>query len=124
MIVIGQPPRVPTCSMIPATLASSRSCSSWACSRAGVGSTGSAATSPIAEIGTGPAVSSSIPGTAASGDIRACAVATEPRKVKATAADGKVKEFETKVRIDTPQEILYYENGGILQYVLRQLAGK
>ncbi len=45
-------------------------------------------------------------------------------KVKATAADGKVKEFETKVRIDTPQEILYYENGGILQYVLRQLAGK
>jgi aconitate hydratase len=45
-------------------------------------------------------------------------------KVKATAADGKTKEFETKVRIDTPQEILYYENGGILQYVLRQLAGK
>jgi aconitate hydratase len=28
------------------------------------------------------------------------------------------------VRIDTPQEILYYQNGGILQYVLRQLAGK
>jgi aconitate hydratase len=45
-------------------------------------------------------------------------------KVKATSPDGKVKEFETKVRIDTPQEILYYENGGILQYVLRQLAAK
>jgi aconitate hydratase len=45
-------------------------------------------------------------------------------KVKAVASDGKIKEFETKVRIDTPQEILYYENGGILQYVLRQLAGK
>jgi len=45
-------------------------------------------------------------------------------KVKATAPDGKTKEFETKVRIDTPQEILYYENGGILQYVLRQLAAK
>ena len=45
-------------------------------------------------------------------------------KVKATALDGETKEFETKVRIDTPQEILYYENGGILQYVLRQLAGK
>ncbi len=44
--------------------------------------------------------------------------------MKATAPDGKTKEFETKVRIDTPQEILYYENGGILQYVLRQLAGK
>jgi aconitate hydratase len=28
------------------------------------------------------------------------------------------------VRIDTPQEILYYQNGGILQYVLRQLAAK
>jgi aconitate hydratase len=28
------------------------------------------------------------------------------------------------VRIDTPQEIEYYKHGGILQYVLRQLAGK
>jgi len=45
-------------------------------------------------------------------------------KVKATAADGASEEFEAKVRIDTPQEILYYENGGILQYVLRQLAAK
>ncbi|HXR37521.1 MAG TPA: aconitate hydratase AcnA [Terracidiphilus sp.] len=45
-------------------------------------------------------------------------------KVKATAADGAVKEFEAKVRIDTPQEIEYYEHGGILQYVLRQLAAK
>ena len=45
-------------------------------------------------------------------------------KVKATAADGKTKEFIATVRIDTPQEILYYENGGILQYVLRGLAGK
>ena len=45
-------------------------------------------------------------------------------KVRATGPDGKTKEFDAKVRIDTPQEILYYENGGILQYVLRQLAGK
>ncbi len=37
---------------------------------------------------------------------------------------GKTTEFCATVRIDTPQEILYYENGGILQYVLRQLAGK
>ncbi len=44
--------------------------------------------------------------------------------VKADAADGKVKEFKATVRIDTPQEILYYQHGGILQYVLRQLAGK
>jgi aconitate hydratase len=42
--------------------------------------------------------------------------------VKATASNGTVKQFEAQVRIDTPQEILYYEHGGILQYVLRQLA--
>jgi aconitate hydratase len=42
--------------------------------------------------------------------------------VKATAADGTVKQFDAKVRIDTPQEIEYFEHGGILQYVLRQLA--
>ncbi len=43
--------------------------------------------------------------------------------VCATAPDGKTKTFEAKIRIDTPQEILYFEHGGILQYVLRQLAG-
>jgi aconitate hydratase len=31
------------------------------------------------------------------------------------------KQFDALVRIDTPQEALYYANGGILQYVLRQL---
>ncbi len=45
-------------------------------------------------------------------------------KVKATAADGTAKEFEARVRIDTPQEIEYFEHGGILQFVLRQLAAK
>ncbi len=44
--------------------------------------------------------------------------------VKAKGADGKVKSFDARVRIDTPQEIEYYEHGGILQYVLRQLATK
>ncbi len=44
--------------------------------------------------------------------------------VKATDADGAVKEFKAQVRIDTPQEIEYFEHGGILQYVLRQLAAK
>ena len=44
--------------------------------------------------------------------------------VKATSADGKVKTFNATVRIDTPQEIGYVEHGGILQYVLRQLAAK
>ena len=37
------------------------------------------------------------------------------------SANGKTKEFKALVRIDTPQEALYYANGGILQYVLRQL---
>ena len=44
-------------------------------------------------------------------------------KVRATRADGEVVEVETLVRIDTPQEIAYYQHGGILQYVLRQLVG-
>jgi aconitate hydratase len=37
---------------------------------------------------------------------------------------GKTTEFNVTVRIDTPQEILYYQHGGILQYVLRSLAGR
>jgi len=42
-------------------------------------------------------------------------------EVKATAADGSVKTFQATLRIDTPQEALYYQHGGILQYVIRQL---
>ena len=42
-------------------------------------------------------------------------------KVKATRKGKDPVEFEAVVRIDTPQEALYYANGGILQYVLRQL---
>ena len=38
--------------------------------------------------------------------------------------NGVKKSFSVTVRIDTPQEILYYQHGGILQYVLRQLAAK
>jgi aconitate hydratase len=51
-------------------------------------------------------------------------------KVRATprgkgSKEKEAMEFEALVRIDTPQEALYYANGGILQYVLRQLlAGK
>ena len=41
--------------------------------------------------------------------------------IRATRADGRVVAFKTLVRIDTPQEIGYYQHGGILQYVLRQL---
>ncbi len=42
--------------------------------------------------------------------------------VTATAEDGQTTTFTARVRIDTPQEIEYYRHGGILQYVLRQLA--
>jgi aconitate hydratase len=42
--------------------------------------------------------------------------------VRAVADDGSEKTFQTRVRIDTPQEIEYYRHGGILHYVLRQLA--
>ena len=45
-------------------------------------------------------------------------------KVAVTGANGKQKTFEAKIRIDTPQEIEYFRHGGILQYVLRQLAAK
>jgi 3-isopropylmalate dehydratase small subunit len=41
--------------------------------------------------------------------------------VKARRADGGEKTFQAVVRIDTPQEVRYYQHGGILQYVLRQL---
>ncbi len=43
-------------------------------------------------------------------------------KVTATKADGRKVEFETVCRVDTPVEIDYYRHGGILHYVLRQMA--
>jgi len=43
-------------------------------------------------------------------------------EVTATGADGEVKRFAATVRIDTPKEKDYFRNGGILHYVLRQLA--
>ncbi len=42
-------------------------------------------------------------------------------QVTATAAGGAKKTFKAIVRIDTPKEMRYYQHGGILQYVLRQL---
>jgi aconitate hydratase len=42
--------------------------------------------------------------------------------VTATAADGSETRFNARVRIDTPKEQEYFVNGGILHYVLRQLA--
>ncbi len=45
-------------------------------------------------------------------------------EVIASSPNGEAKRIHTTVRIDTPQEIEYYEHGGILQYVLRQLAAR
>ena len=42
--------------------------------------------------------------------------------VVATPASGQPLKFEARVRIDTPKEREYYQHGGILHYVLRQLA--
>ena len=49
---------------------------------------------------------------------------TTPRTVtvRAEKADGSVISFDAVVRIDTPGEADYFRHGGILQYVLRQLA--
>jgi aconitate hydratase len=43
-------------------------------------------------------------------------------RVTATGSDGSVKEFEAIARVDTPIEIEYLRNGGILHYVLRRMA--
>jgi aconitate hydratase len=44
--------------------------------------------------------------------------------VRVRREDGTSFEFGVLARIDTPEELSYYRHGGILQYVLRQLAGK
>jgi aconitate hydratase len=48
----------------------------------------------------------------------------EPRKkieVSARDASGEAKRFSAIARVDTPFEVSYYQHGGILQYVLRQM---
>jgi len=57
-------------------------------------------------------------------DFEGLAQNFEPRKkikVRARDAAGKTKEFTALVRVDTPFEVAYYQHGGILQYVLRQM---
>ena len=44
--------------------------------------------------------------------------------VTATPADGRPVRFQARVRIETPKERDYFEHGGILHYMLRQLAGR
>ncbi|MGB1580195.1 MAG: aconitate hydratase, partial [Nevskiales bacterium] len=55
-------------------------------------------------------------------DIEGLTVGAKAVSVKATKEDDSVIEFEARVRIDTPKEWEYYQHGGILQYVLRELA--
>ena len=60
-------------------------------------------------------------------DILGLAGAMRPRQtytVRATDAVGKVIEFQAQSRIDTPVEVEYYRNGGILQTVLRDMLRK
>ena len=58
-------------------------------------------------------------------DVTGIADGLVPRgevRVRAAAPGGAVLEFTARVRIDTPDELAYYRHGGILKYVLRQLA--
>ncbi|GAC1414875.1 MAG: aconitate hydratase AcnA [Actinomycetota bacterium] len=45
-------------------------------------------------------------------------------RVAATREDGTVAEFDTRCRLDTPTEVRYYREGGILPSVVRELASK
>jgi len=57
-------------------------------------------------------------------DIEGLAQNFEPRKklqIRARASNGEVKAFTAIARVDTPFEAAYYQNGGILKYVLRQM---
>ena len=44
--------------------------------------------------------------------------------VRASVSNGSVLDFTVKARVDTPVEVEYYRNGGILQTVLRSLLEK
>ena len=57
-------------------------------------------------------------------DIDGIAGGIEPGmlvRIRARAENGEEKSFQAVTRIDTPYEVQYYQHGGILQYVLRQL---
>jgi aconitate hydratase len=56
-----------------------------------------------------------------SGALAADGSAGRSVTVAVTTSGGETRRFSATVRIDTPQEIRYYEHGGILPYVLRQL---
>ena len=50
--------------------------------------------------------------------------AAKTARVTATRADGRVITFDVDVLLLTPKEVEYARHGGVLQYVLRQLASK
>jgi aconitate hydratase len=54
--------------------------------------------------------------------IPAVAVGQDLVEVSARREGGRTLSFSAKIRIDTPNEFAYYENGGILHFVLRRLA--
>ncbi len=57
-------------------------------------------------------------------DIKGLGDGTEKEvDVTATKSDGSKVEFKARVRLDTPKEVEYFRHGGILHYVLRQMAG-
>jgi aconitate hydratase len=55
--------------------------------------------------------------------VKAAVAGARQAKVTARGADGRITEFDVVVRIDTPREADYFRHGGILPYVLRQVAG-
>ncbi|MDQ6961898.1 MAG: aconitate hydratase AcnA [Mariprofundaceae bacterium] len=55
-------------------------------------------------------------------DFEALTTDSQSMQVTASNADGVKNTFTVQVRIDTPKEFEYYRHGGILHYVLRQLA--
>ena len=56
-------------------------------------------------------------------DVATALAGTKEVEVYATRPDGTSATFHALVRIDTPKEVEYYRHGGILEFVLRQLAG-
>ncbi|MGK0336627.1 MAG: aconitate hydratase [Candidatus Azotimanducaceae bacterium] len=54
--------------------------------------------------------------------IPAVAVGQKEVVISVTRMDGESLTLRARIRIDTPNEFAYYENGGILHYVLRRLA--
>ena len=75
-----------------------------------------AAWSPITAIGV-PIGTDAVRGLAGAGEV--------PRLVTVAAAGpGEIREFAATVRIDTPAEAAYYQHGGILPYVLRDLTSR